>query len=127
MKRHEFETLIIEAIDALPKRIRDRIEDVVIVIEKRPRKRVGRRALPGRQELLLGLYEGVPLTVWGRDFGGKLPDKITIFQEPIERIARSPDEMPRVVRETIWHEIGHYFGLGEKRLRQLEKQWESRK
>lgn len=75
---------------------------------------------------LLGLYEGVPLTAWGRDAGGKLPDKITIFQEPIERIALSPADIPRVVRETVWHEIGHHFGLSEERVRQLEKRWAAR-
>lgn len=127
MQRSEFEKLVIKAIEALPARIREKIKNVAIVIEKWPRKKIGGKAFAKTSECLLGLYEGIPLTAWGRDFSGKLPDKITIFQEPIEQLAGSQKEVPRIVREIVWHEIGHYFGLDDKRLRVLEKKRESTK
>lgn len=123
MKQKDFEKLIINAIGALPARIREKIRNVSFVIEKYPSKKINGKRLVKSNECLLGLYEGVPLTSWGRDFGGKLPDKITIFQEPIEQLAGSPEKIPSIVRETVWHEIGHYFGLDDKQLRRIEKRW----
>ena len=94
-----------EALDALPRHIRVAVRDVVIIIEPRPR---------GRQtkSLLLGLYEGVPLTEWQRDYSGKPPDTITLFMGD-----------PRIVRETVWHETGHHFGLGHDAIRKMEARW----
>lgn len=109
MTRSEFEKLVEESFLTLPEHIRKKIDNVAIVIEKRP-----------YQKFLIGLYEGIPKTTWDRGFGMQLPDKITIFQEPIERLARSKEELKEIVKDTIWHEIAHHFGLDEKRVKQAE-------
>ena len=108
----EFEKLVEESFLALPEHIRKKINNVAIVIEKR-----------SSRESLIGLYEGVPKTAWGSGFGMQLPDKITIFQEPIERLARSKEELKEIVKNTVWHEVAHYFGFSEKKVRQLEAKW----
>ncbi len=123
MNRADFETLIIQAIKALPLHIREKIKNVAFVVEQYPSKTVRGKRVVKSNENLLGLYEGVPLTAWGRDYSGELHDKITIFQEPIEKFAQSPEQIPKIVRETVWHEIGHYFGFDEPHIRKLEKKW----
>lgn len=118
MDSQTFERIALEAVAALPQHIRTELRDMAVVIRQRPE---GRNMRPG--SLLLGLYEGVPLTEWGRDFSGKLPDKITLFMEPIGQVAGSEEEIPRVIRETVWHEIGHYFGLNHTQIRKMEQRW----
>lgn len=113
MKQADFKKLVRKAVMALPEHIRDKMDNVVIVVE--------RRSSIGLS--LLGLYEGIPKTAWGRDFSGRLPDKITIFQESIENLAQSVKEMTELVKYTVWHEIAHHFGIGEKKVRLLEKKW----
>ena len=110
MKNSEFERLVEEALLALPKHIRQKMDNIDTVIEK-----------GSPRSSLLGLYEGVPKTAWGRGFGMRLPDKITIFQKPLERIARSEEELKEIVKDTVWHEVAHHFGFDEKRVRDLEK------
>jgi predicted Zn-dependent protease with MMP-like domain len=110
-----YETIVREALSALPAHLRGALKDVLIVIEdEQP---------PSRPGILLGLYEGVPLPAWGRDFSGKLPDKITLFRASIERVAGSEERIPAIVRETVWHEIGHYFGLDHRQIRKMEERW----
>ena len=94
----------------MPENIRKKMDNIDIVIEK-----------GSSRGSLLGLYEGVPKTAWGREFGMMLPDKITIFQAPIERMARTPKEVKEIVKETVYHEIAHHFGFSEKGVRELEK------
>lgn len=126
MKQSDFEKLIERAIMALPKHIREKMENVAIVIKQRPSgeelKKTGTRC----ERMLLGLYQGIPKTTWGRNFSGKLPDKITIFQESIERLARLPKEITKLVKYTVWHEIAHHFGFDEPQIRQLEEKWRER-
>ena len=105
----KFEKLVKEALAALPKQIRKKMDNVAIVIEKRPTR-----------SQFLGLYQGVPQNVWGRAFGMRLPDKITIFQESLERMASSPEELKAIVKDTVWHEVAHHFGFSEKGVRELE-------
>lgn len=112
----KFEKLVKEALAALPKHIRDKMDNVAIVIEKRPTR-----------SQFLGLYQGVPQNVWGRAFGMRLPDKITIFQESLERMASSPKELREIVRDTVWHEVAHHFGFDEKKVRELEAKWRKNK
>ena len=133
MSKNDFEKLVKRALVSLPKHIRKEINNLAIVIEKRP-----------SQRSLLGLYQGVPKTSWGRGFGQILPDKITIFQEPIESLASHlhpatresvVDELrssPRfatarvikeLVRLVVWHEIVHHFGFSERKVRELEAKW----
>ncbi len=121
MKTLDFERLVKKALIALPKGIRKKMDNIALVIEKRPsseeKQKIGIRA----GGILLGLYEGVPKTTWGRNFGQTLPDKITIFQESIESFARTDEEITELVKNTVWHEIAHHFGFSEKEIRSLEK------
>lgn len=116
MKRQQFEQLVAEGLELIPAKFRRLIKNVAIVVEDLPTAQQLRRSNIRSGALLLGLYEGVPHTSrCGRD--PVLPDKITIFQEPIEAVARTPEAIRRAVAETVWHEIGHYFGLSEHAVR----------
>ncbi len=116
MKREEFEKLVKKALLDLPFHIRKEIDNAAIVVEDRPPR-----------QTLLGLYQGVPKTVWGRGFGQILPDKITIFQESIERLASSPEEIKEIVKMVVWHEVAHHFGFDEKGAKDLEAKWRKKK
>ncbi|MBU4369438.1 metallopeptidase family protein [Patescibacteria group bacterium] len=120
MLEKDFEKLVKKAIMTLPGHIRKKMDNVAIVIEKRPSqyelKKVGIR----QRTSLLGLYQGVPKTTWGRSFMTILPDKITIFQESIENLANSKKEIMEIIKNTVWHEIAHHFGFSEKGIRALE-------
>ncbi len=76
---------------------------------------------------MLGLYSGVPLTHRTSSYGLVLPDRIIIFRGPIERLARSEDDLRRIVRTTLWHELGHYFGMNERQVREMERRWMRRR
>jgi len=95
MKREEFEKLVNEALLVLPKRISQKITNTAICVERRPSEEQLKKTGLKYYGLLLGLYEGIPQTIWGKGFGGNLPDKITIFQESIEKLAGSPEEAKR--------------------------------
>jgi len=109
MDSAEFEKLVAEALDSLPENIRKKMDNVEVVVEQ------GSPRGP-----YLGLYQGVPKTAYGRGFGMVLPDKITIFQAPLERAAGSREELKEVVKNVVWHEVAHHFGFSEKGVRELE-------
>lgn len=126
MTAEQFEKLVHEGYDAIPRHLTDRLDNVAIVIEDEPSPRqLGSAHLhPGWT--LFGLYEGVPQT--GRaNYTGVLPDKITIFRRPIEAAARSAEEVREIVRNTFWHEIAHHFGFDERQVRRLEAERRGRK
>jgi predicted Zn-dependent protease with MMP-like domain len=102
-----FEALVADALDAIPDELRAQMDNVAIVVDD--------QSPPGR---LYGLYEGIPLTQRGT-YAGVRPDKITLFLATICRSARTPGELADRVRVTVLHEVGHHFGLGEARLREL--------
>lgn len=110
MSPREFDALVERAIRAIPARFRRRLHNVAFVVEREPPR-------PG----LLGLYEGRPLTERSVSDGFTLPDRITIFQGPHERLARDRAELEQLLRDTVWHEVAHYFGLDERRVRQAER------
>jgi predicted Zn-dependent protease with MMP-like domain len=114
-----FEEIVKEGIKAIPERFLEKLDNVDIVIEDEPTlyqlKKLGAR----KNSLIFGLYEGIPQTKRG-NYGQVLPDKITIFKKPIEKIARSEKEIQEIVKNTIWHEIAHHFGMDEKRVREAE-------
>jgi len=107
-----FEELTAEALDGLPEWIRGRMENVDVLIEPDP---------PPQQPGLLGLYQGVPLTRRGAGYGGVLPDRITLFRSGILRGARSEAEVRDRVRHVVIHEVAHFFGISDERLRELER------
>jgi predicted Zn-dependent protease with MMP-like domain len=116
MRRTAFERLVAEALRGLPEEFRSKLVNLAVVVEDRPTRRDLQRAGLPPHATLLGLYIGVPLTERGSNYGGVLPDKIVIFKAPIEALCRTDEEVRRTVQETVRHEIGHYFGLGEAQL-----------
>lgn len=119
MTREEFEKLVREGIQAIPKRFLEKLDNVDIVIEDNPSPDQIRKLRIRKDSVIFGLYEGIPQTKRGH-YGQVLPDKITIFKEPIEKFASSKEEIKEIVKNTVWHEIAHHFGLDEKRVRQAE-------
>jgi len=123
MEKTQFEKLVKESVLDLSGPIRQKMDNVALCIEEAPSKEQLRKLGTRSGGILLGLYEGVPKTVYGRGFGMILPDKITIFQEAIERFAGTPEEIKKLVKRTVRHEIAHHFGFNEKSVRRLEKKW----
>ena len=114
LKRARFSRLVARALDELPAEFRDRLRNVDVVVLDEPRD----EQRPDDGSELLGLYEGVPLT--GRGSGEPyLPDRISIFRGPIERISASPRRQADIVRDTVVHEIAHHFGISDERLGEL--------
>ena len=114
MRLAEFERVVAEALDSLPKRFADRIKNVAITVEEEPTEEDLAAGDDGDSELL-GIYRGVALTDRSFDMP-LLPDEIAIFRGPITRVTRTREEAVREVRETLIHELGHYFGLAEEEL-----------
>ena len=122
MELHKFEDYIREAVAEVPEKLRAAIKNLAFVVEEEVRPAHLAEQGVKYQGVLLGLYQGVPLTRRAGHFNVVLPDKITIFKETIERIA-GPDEMAikKLIRSVVHHEIGHYFGMNEKQVREWEK------
>ncbi len=125
MTDERFEQLVSEGIDTIPEKFLKRLDNVAIVIADNPTKSQLRENHVGNGSTLLGLYEGVALTRRGDSYGngGVLPDKITIFKEPILN-ASGHDEarLREVVRDTVWHEIAHYFGYDDHQIEAREQE-----
>jgi len=121
---------------AIPEKFRERIKNVALLVEWEPSEETLRKEGLAGYETLLGLYHGIPATMRGGEYGVgmTLPDTITLFQGPIENEAMHvvrdknvsvEDAIRKVVRETIWHEVAHYFGMGEREVRRREHGGES--
>jgi predicted Zn-dependent protease with MMP-like domain len=105
--REQFESFVADALDSIPDEFASQVDNVVFLVEDdSPRGN------------LLGLYEGVPATKRSNS-GGGMPDRITLYKDAICRVSGSVDEVREQVRQTVVHELGHYFGLGDRRLREL--------
>ena len=117
MNRTAFEVLVAEALDSLPDELLGWLDNVAIVVGERPAPQQLAQAGLGPGDLLFGLYVGVPKTRRGFTHGENVPDKIVIFQGPIERVCRTPIQVRECVRRTVLHEIGHHFGMDEVDLR----------
>lgn len=124
MNTEEFEILVREALDDLPEDIERYLDNIDVVIASVPTRTQLARAGVGPHHTLLGLYEGIPRTRRRSTYNLQVPDKITLFQRPIERICNSDDEIRRQVRKTLLHEIAHYFGFNEAEIRALEREME---
>jgi len=120
MDAREFDELVERALAKLPRRFRARMRNLAMVVESEPSKSQLRKLGGSRRSTLLGLYEGRPLTERSVSDGFMLPDRITIFQGPHERLARNPDHLREMVEDTVWHEVAHYFGMDERRVRAAE-------
>ncbi len=117
MTRREFEKIVEEAVASLPEAFRKRIDNVVFRVVESSNRRQPRR---GRREpVLYGLYEGIPLGERGTGYQLALPDRITIFKRAIERDCKTRKAMIKCIRETVFHELGHHFGMDEQQLDEL--------
>ncbi len=126
MTRARFEELVGEGYDALPEWVREKIANVAIIVEDEPSEEIREMEQLGPDETLLGLYEGVPLTARSYDASMMLPDRITLFQFPIEaEAAETGLPVAQVVTETIWHEFAHHFGMDEDAVRAREAEREN--
>ena len=127
MRTSRFEDLVQKALDGLPEEFASLLDNVSIVVEPEPSRILARRLRLRGRTSLLGLYEGVPQTERTSHYGLVPPDRITIFQRPIERSASSEREIEEQVRETLLHEIAHHFGISDARLREIERERRHRK
>lgn len=116
LTRAEFERLVAQAVESLPPAFLDRLENVDVVVESLPTMEDLEVAGLAPDDTLLGLYQGVPQNERGSWYGNVLPDRIVIYQRPIEAIARTRRAIREEVRITLMHEIGHHFGLDEEEL-----------
>jgi predicted Zn-dependent protease with MMP-like domain len=122
MDREPFEKLVEDAMASLPKKFKDLIHNVAVIVEDYP-------PLPTRRQFgaidkngILGLYHGVPFQHRGPNYGNLPPDVIFIYQKPIEHISASDDQIRAQVQDTVIHEVGHYFGFNDAELREIENE-----
>jgi len=118
LEREEFEELVAKVVSDLPEEFRDMLDNVDVTVQDYPTRAQLGRTRPGMT--LLGLYEGVPQTRRTRGYTMVPPDKITIFQKPIEAMCRSEKEIAAEIRRVVQHEIAHHFGFDEQSLRRIE-------
>jgi predicted Zn-dependent protease with MMP-like domain len=119
--RRRFEALVERALRRLPRGFRDRVANVAVVVEDWPDDETLADLGIEPPDTLYGLYRGVDLTRRDSSYGAVLPDTITIYQGPIEEDCVDPAEMAELVRETVIHELGHYFGLDDETMEQIER------
>ena len=126
MQPEEFDRLVSAAYARIPGRFRKRLKNIALVVEAEPSASQLARGHVRRGGTLLGLYEGRPLTQRSVFEPYAMPDRITIFQGPHERLARSPEHLLQLIDETVWHEVAHYFGMNEAEVRAAERRRRSR-
>lgn len=120
LSHDEFEQIVSQAIDAIPDRYFENLKNVAFVIENNPSLEQRQKLNLRGDQTLFGLYEGIPLTKRTNNYSFVLPDKITIFKEPIESIGATKEDISAQVHKTVWHEVAHYFGLDHDKIDALE-------
>ena len=124
LTRKEFEDIVVSSLKTLPKYFKKKMENVDVVVEDQASQEVlSEMGLSSPYELL-GLYQGIPFGKRGFYYGNVLPDKITLYQLPIESCCRTKEGVERKIRKVVIHEVGHYFGLDDERLREIENEGE---
>jgi predicted Zn-dependent protease with MMP-like domain len=123
MTREAFERLVREAVTLIPKRFRLEIKNLALVVESEPSPELLEEMEIEPPDTLYGLYQGTPLTERTWAFGNTLPDRIVIFQRPIEEDCEDEGEIRAVIGETLIHEVGHYFGLSEEEIEEIEERY----
>jgi predicted Zn-dependent protease with MMP-like domain len=121
LHRDEFERLAEEAWEAIPEDVRRHFSNVTIFIQDEPTEDDLDAGGVGPDHTLLGLYTGVPISKRGFGYGMVLPDRVLLFQGPIERAARRKSDIPQIVYDTLWHELAHHLGMDEKEVRDAER------
>jgi predicted Zn-dependent protease with MMP-like domain len=123
MTRSQFEALVDEAFRAIPRRFRQRLRNVAVMVEDEPDPGLLAEMEIEPPDTLFGLYQGTPLTSRTWDFGNHLPDRIVIYQRPIEQACADDEEVLGTITETLIHEAGHYFGMSEEQIEEIEERY----
>lgn len=123
MTRREFEQLVKEAVATIPPKFRRAVSNLAILVEDEPSGALLEEMEIEPPDSLFGLYQGTPLTerTWG--YGNTLPDRITLYQGPIEDASENDDDVVVCIGETLIHELGHYFGLSEEEIEEIEERY----
>jgi predicted Zn-dependent protease with MMP-like domain len=123
MTKERFTKLVEEALQGIPRRFRDAVRNVAVVVEDEPSPELLAEMEIEPGDTLFGLYHGTPLTQRDVAYGNTLPDRISIYQRPIEEACQDEDDIRQCVAETVIHEFGHYFGLSEEEIEEIEEQY----
>ncbi len=123
MTREKFAELVEEALKEIPRRFRNAMKNVAVIIEDEPPPHVLEEMEIEPPDSLFGLYQGTPLTERRWDYGNTLPDRISIYQGPIEDSCEDDEEVRDCVAETVIHEFGHYFGMSEEEIEEIEEKY----
>ena len=123
MTREHFERLVVQAVRGIPKRFRDEMDNVAVVVEGHPSPELLEEMEVEPPDTLYGLYQGTPLPEREWAHGNALPDRITIYQHPIVENSEDDDAVILVIGETVIHEFGHYFGLSEEEIEEIEARY----
>ena len=123
MTRQKFEKLVAEAIELIPARFRREMKNIAVVVEDEPGADLLEEMEIEPPDSLYGLYQGTPLPerTWG--YGNTLPDRVTLFKDVIEEDCESEDDVRDCIAETLIHEVGHYFGLSEEEIEEIEERY----
>ena len=123
MDRRAFDALVADALAGIPRRFRDAMTNLVVTVESEPSRELLAQMEIEPPDTLLGLYQGTPLTERSWGHGNVLPDRILLFQGPLERASEDHDDLVVAIGETLIHEIGHYFGLSEEEIEEIEEKY----
>jgi predicted Zn-dependent protease with MMP-like domain len=123
VRRASFERLVADALAGIPPEFRDAMQNIAIAVEDEPSDDLLEEMEIAAPDTLFGLYQGTPLTERQWDYGNALPDRILLFQGPHEREAEDDDDLVASIAETLIHEIGHYFGLSEEEIEEIEEKY----
>jgi predicted Zn-dependent protease with MMP-like domain len=121
MTDEQFDELITRAMNELPQKYIKGLQNVAIVMADEPSPEQIQKMKIGNYQILLGLYEGIPLTQRGSNYNLVLPDKITLFKNSILAVSNNETELFERIKRTLWHEIAHYYGLNHKRIDEIQK------
>ena len=123
MTEERFRELVEEALKEIPRRFRREMKNVAVVVEGEPSPEILEEMEIEPGDTLFGLYQGTPLPERGWAFGNALPDRISIYQRPIEEACEDEEEIKDCVAETVIHEFGHYFGMSEEEIEEIEEKY----
>ena len=123
MDRNRFQRLVEEALREIPRRFRSAMQNVAVIVEDEPSPQILEEMEIEPPDSLFGLYQGTPLPNRGWGYGNALPDRISIYQGPIEEACEDDDEIRDCVAETVIHEFGHYFGMDEDQIEEIEEKY----
>jgi predicted Zn-dependent protease with MMP-like domain len=121
--REAFTVLVEEALREIPRRFRKAMRNVAVVVEDEPSEDILDEMEIDEGDTLFGLYQGTPLTQRGWGYGNNLPDRISIYQKPIEEACGDDEEIRDCIAETVIHEFGHYFGMSEEEIEEIEEKF----